>query len=213
MNCSPMYWILCTRISIILCFTFIHALKWHERRAAEHAGCRLGSCSCRQVQDRALPLTRVSAMARPQPPALSWCCDRSSRGCRSHPSPGRWGNSGCRCPGRSPCPSGDSAHPPQACAGRAGSIPSTSFPPSRPIAGGPFPALCRLPVAPCSCSAAVAFCAQFTAGATFPKIQFFPLPLEHCILFNPSLVTPAPALFQLDSKNNLFIHTAHAIIS
>lgn len=55
--------------------------------------------------------------------------------------------------------------------------------------------------------------AQFTAGAAFPKIQFFPLLLEHCILFNPSPVTPAPALFQLDSKNNLFIHTAHAIIS
>lgn len=47
----------------------------------------------------------------------------------------------------------------------------------------------------------------------FPKFNFFPLPLEHCILFNPSPVTPAPALLQLDSKNNLFIHMAHAIIS
>lgn len=62
-------------------------------------------------------------------------------------------------------------------------------------------------------SARAALLAWFTAGATFPKIQFFPLPLEHCILFNPSPVTQAPALFQLDSKNNLFIHTAHAIIS
>lgn len=134
-------------------------------------------------------------------------------GCRSHPSPGRWGNSGCRCPGCSPCPSGGSAPPPQVWAGWADSVSSTSFPPAWPTAGCPFPGLCRPPAAPCSCSAAVAFFAQFTASATFPKIQFFPLPLEHCILFNPSPVTPAPALFQLDSKNNLFIHTAHAIIS
>lgn len=69
------------------------------------------------------------------------------------------------------------------------------------------------PMAPCSASTTVPHFAQFTASATFPKIQFFPLPLEHCILFNPSPVTPAPAVLQLDSKNNLFIHTAHAIIS
>lgn len=70
------------------------------------------------------------------------------------------------------------------------------------------------PSIPSNCpSTTVPLFAQFTASATFPKIQFFSLPLEHCILFNPSPVTPAPAVLQLDSKNNLFIHTAHAIIS
>lgn len=148
------------------------------------------------------------------PLALSWCrclLQPGAAGATHHLADGATLAAGC--PGCSPCPSGDSAPAPQVWAGWAGSVTSTSFPPARPTAGCPFPGLCRLPAAPRSCSAAVAFFAQFTASATFPKIQFFPLPLEHCILFNPSPVTPAPALFQLDSKNNLFIHTAHAIIS
>lgn len=103
-----------------------------------------------------------------------------------------------------PLPLQDSAPPPEGRAGWAASIPS--FPPARPIpiAGGPFP---------CSGSAAVPSFAQFTDGATFPKIQFFSPSLGTLHLVQPFPVTPAPALLQLDSKNNLFIQTAHAIIS
>lgn len=154
------------------------------------AGAGLGSSSGEGVQ-----------MARPQPQL--WA---GAGHCSSPESLTAWlmGQFWLLLSGHLPAPLGPQLTLPSSALDGLVQSPAPALP--QPITSSRFPGLCRPPAASCSF-------AQFPASATFPKIQFSPLPLEHCILFNPSPVTPAPALLQLDSKNNLFIHTAHAIIS
>jgi len=132
-------------------------------------------------------------------------------GCRSHPSPGRWGNSAAAALG-APLPPGTQPSLLGSVLGGLGPSPAAPACPE-PVASGPFPGPCRLPRHRAPAALPWLFLHRSLPVPPSSKFNFFALSLEHCILFNPSPVTLAPALFQLDSKNNLFIHTAHAIIS